>query len=265
MKRRNRVRHFISALKEKRTEGGAQIFIFSMFFMLLMLALFKMIYENERINITYSAVDDAIVSSLVSACEYNTVEYGLSNQLVIYRTVTPVEFPSDLDDNREWLEPSPPPYDALNDSEIFNPGSDAYLEESYNNFVNNLKRNLRLDDAMTATISGIEGVVTITEFSVYNVYHSYDDAGNETGWRVVKYTRTPGGLWSAYPYNTNTPVYVYNSFDKLNTMIDKTSVVAALTFDAVVTDYVSWMTPTMGADSAKKSVTYQRIVDISKN
>ncbi len=264
MKRKKQVRHFISLLREMRTEGGAHVFIFTMYFILLALVIFKLVYENERINITYSAVDDAIVSSLVSACEYNTTEYGLSNQAVIYRTLTPIEFPSVLDENSEVVGEPPAVYDPLNDPEIFNPGTDSYLEKSYKNFITNLKRNLRLDDAMNATISGMDGVITVTEFSVYNVYRSFDDAGNQTGWRIVKYTRAPSGLWTSYAYNPNTPAYVYNSFDHYDTMVDQTSVVAALTFDAVVTDYVAWMMPGKTVADTRQSVTYQRIVDISK-
>jgi len=268
------VRHYINKKRKDRAEGGGHVYLLAIYLVIFMLVLFKIMWDRERVYVTYDMVDDSIVSSLISSCVCNLEEFGVSNQLVIYRSLTPVKIPSIFDDmfgdseeeeteGEEGEEEEEEEYDPLNDPEILNPGWDPYLENCYEKFENNLKHNLKLDDAMNATISGIDGLVTINEFSVYNVYRSFDDSGNETGYRVVRYTKTGSGTWSVFPYGLNTPVSVYNSFDKTYTTIKETSVVASLTFNTVLSDYTDWLMPELAQEDMSKTVNYQRIVDIT--
>lgn len=248
-----RVPHYIRALKKKRVEGNGGIFIIAIFFMLFLLVVFKLVVSQQSAYITYDNVDDALVSSLVSAANYNIEEYGLGGHAVVYRTYTPT------DDEELEL------FDALDDSEIYSPNGDAYLDACYNKFLTNLKHNLELDDIMVSSSSGIDGTVTIDEFSVFNVYRAYDEDGNPAGYRVVKYTKAGGG-WSTHPYNINTPATCYNTFDHTNTVIENTSISAALTFNIRLSTFSGWlMGGSLTEDDMVEQVTYQRIVDIKDN
>lgn len=265
-------RHFIRGKRrqyDRHIEGGSHMYILALYLMLFMFVVFKLMMDRERVYITYDTVDDSIVEALLSSCVINTEEYGRGEQLVIYETITPPKQTSIFDQMQNLGPggvplPPPPPYDPLTDSAIWNPGRDEYLTDSYEMFEENLKRNLKLDDSMTATISGIEGIIVIEEFAIYNVYQAFDDSGNETGRRVVKYTPTDSGIWTAYPYSIDEDVKVYNSLDKQDVTIEATSVVARLSFDAVVGDYSEWLMPGKAESDMIKHVTYQRVVDITE-
>lgn len=252
----------------QHSKGGASVYILSIFIMFFILIIFKGYFDRERLYVTYDSVDDAIVASLVSSCVYNQTEYGISGQTVIFRQLTPVK-PPDVE-IPGWGELLPgsgdpeEPYQALEDPEIYIAAGDAYLENCYQSFVKNLKRNLKLDEEMNSTMSGIEGPVEIEKFTVYNVFRNYDEDGNETSYRVVAYTRT-GETWSVYPYSDNTPANVYSTFDHCDIPIQETSVAAQLTFMLRVSDYEVNQGDVYTGGGITEKVSYQRVVDILKN
>lgn len=259
------VRHYIKKGIKKRVAGSGHMYIVSMFLILFLMLLFKMSSDKERVYVTYDMVEDSLVTALVSSCVCNTTEYGVSDQLVIYRDLTPKKIPPVFVDILNGLGAVLPQqeYDPLSDPEIYSPNGDYYLDNCYEKFYENLKHNLKLDNEMNATISGISGKVSITDFSVFNVYRDFDEAGNQTGFRIVKYTREANGNWSVYDYGIDTLATVYSTFEHTDIEITETSVSAALTFDLVLSNYSAWLMENLTENDMKESVTYQRVVDIT--
>lgn len=254
-----KLRQLFTEIKKKKVAGSSHIYIIALFFIMFICFVFKMSLDRERIYVTYDMVDDTLVESLLSACTINREELAMGGHTVIYRRFTP--------ERESLLIPgigipiNPTPFDPLDNPDIFSPSGDAMLDKSYTAFMNTLKQNLKLDGSMNASISGINGVVSIDEFAIYNTYRSFDEDGNELGYRIVKYTRTPGGSWSCYPFNANTLVNIYNSVDHDYTTIGETCVSATISFDVVVADTSSYLT-SLTADELSTHVTYSRIVDV---
>lgn len=264
----------LQGLCGKRVEGDVSILIIVLVMIFFFCLLLKASYDEQRMYITYDSVDDSIVSALTGACTFNVEEYALGGQAVIYKTVTDIEA-EEAPVPGETPEPLPPAEEAalayqkaednLTDLELFQPVGDTYLQKSYDDFMRALKRNLKLDSStMESSISGIEGPVTVLEFAVYNRFEQFDDDGNLLAYRVIKYSHN-GSTWSVYPYNINAPVSVYNSYDKVSTPIDSTTVTAILSFNLRVSDYNAAYMPGMSEADMLQPVTYQRLVDIKRN
>lgn len=259
--------------KKKRGDGG--MFIITLVILLFFCLLLKATFDYKRIHITYDSVDDSIVSALTSACTFNTNSYGHSGQVVIYDAPIRVEEeeiplpgataePELTEDEEEELAMQTA-LDNLNDVALFMPVGDYYLNKSYDDFMAALKRNLKLDANMESSLSGIEGVVILNEFSIYNRFEEFDEDGNLLAYRIIRYTTSDGVAWSAYGYSINTPVDIYNSYDKANSYVDNTTVTARLTFDIRKSDYnPEYMKGLTEADMTQ-TVSYQRLVDIKKN
>lgn len=255
---KSRERHFIKTLREtckKEVEGGAQIYIITIMLIFFMVVVFKVMLDDQRMQVTHDAVDDALVSSLISASSINIREYGKSGQLIIYDDVTkdPV-----VGLGAPVLTDEQKAQQLLNSSLLYNPAMDSYLNDAYAAFTRSLSVNLKLDGAMNATISGIQGIVEIPEFSVYNLLECYDKFGSRIHYRFIKYTYN-GSAWSVSAYPWDTSVSVYNSFDKTNTELDSTTVTAQLKF----TVRISENNGLFGMGDMTKEVTYQRLVDVT--
>ena len=250
-----------SRLMKKKIKGGAGIYILALFILLFILVVFKIFFDYNRVNITYDTVDDALVTSLVSGCKYNKEENAISTSTVIFHTVSPLRFSSIFDE----LAGTPDmgeTFDLINASEIYTP--DAELESAYQLFVQNLKQNLKLDDGMNASISGIRGKVEISTFEIYNCYRNIDSSGNRTDFRFVRYVRQSNGTWAAYSFMPNVIPKTYSTFDHADVDILDTSVTAALTFDIALSDYTDWLMPGKTEEDLKQRVTYKRVVDITR-
>lgn len=263
MKLKERAQRSIRCLLCKKVRGGVQIFVLCLCILLCIVVLYRVLFDYERVQITHDAVDDAITTALVSSCIFNTDELALSGSTVIYSTVTPVKEPNyiiSIITGEPVLDTTP--YDTINDAALLNPGEDAFLTQCYERFERNLKKNLKLDDAMNATISGIDGTVAISEFTVFNKFFNVDEDGNQTDFRIVKYTYVPGGSWTAYPYNINQYAESYNSLDHTSYEVCETSVSACITFRVVTGTFIDWAMPGGNPDDMKTAISYQRIVDI---
>lgn len=236
------------------------MYVVAIFFLMFIALVFRLSMDRERVYVTYDLVDDTLVESLLSASIINRDELAMGGHSVIYRSITPEEIP--------MPDPSliPVTFNPLDNPEIYSPYGDEFLEGAYDRFMKVLKKNLKLDNAMNASISGIKGVVTVDDFSVYNVFRAFDEDGNETGFRVVKYTRNASGGWSCYPYAENMTVDVYNSVDHARSMVCETSVSGTLSFDVVLSDYNAGSSffRGMSEDDTNRRVTYSRIVDVKK-
>lgn len=266
----NRIKCFLS----RKEKGDAGIYVITLMILLFLCLLLIAMFYRKRVHITYDTVDDSIVSALTSACTFNLESYGHSGQVVIYNV------PIDAEPEEPPLpgETPPPPlteeeereqiYEKamarLNSTALLLPTGDPYLTKSYDDFMKALKRNLKLNDAMESSLSGIEGVVTVEEFSVYNRFEEFYPDGALIAYRIIKYTYDGSG-WSVYPYNINTPVMVYNSYDKTETYVEDTSVTAKLTFRVRVGNYNGEYMPGLAEEDMVPTVFYQRIVDIKKN
>lgn len=263
-------RHFIRMdrirkLAAGRTEGGTHIYVLCLFIMMFLLVLFRAMFDNQRLNITKDTVDDALMTSLVSSCVYNKSELSSSGACVIFQQVTP--FIGELTDvsigGRPILDPDPVDVFAL--PELGFPDTDTYLDNSWKKFEANIKKNLKLDDAMNATISGIDGVVTIAEFCVYNKFYNLDADRNQTDFKFVKYSYNPAtGAWSSYQYAPNTYPSTYNSLTKSSYEIRESSVSAKLDFTVVAGTATGFAQTHAGKtqNDYNVPVSYQRIVDI---
>lgn len=240
------------------------MYLLGMMVITFILVIFKFVYEYERFNITYDNIDDALVASLISACTYNTSEYSLSGAAVIYDTVTPVRLP-DVLGQIAGLPADTTPHDTINDVSLYAPAENGYLDNCYQVFLKNLKHNLKLGDDMSVTVSGLDGVVTVREFSIYNKFYNIDEDGNKTDFRIVKYTRLAAGGWNIYPYGINQAATAYNSLDHADSAITETSVSAQLEFQIRTNDYVDWLMPSKTEADMLQTVQYQRIVDITSN
>lgn len=241
----------------KKVDGGINIYILVIMFLLFFLLVFKFSFEKEKIYVTYDAVDDAIVSSLIAASPVNIREYGKSGQLIIYDDVTkdPVVgiVPGPVKTEEQKAQ------EFLTSADLFNPVTDRALNNARDKFLNSLKINLKLDDAMQAGILGINGVVTVADFSIYNRFEYYDKDGNLLHYRYIRYSHD-GSAWSVHPYSIDEDVWVYNSFDKSSTRLDSTSVVADLSFTMNITEGNEFL----GGLQMTKDVHYQRLVDVTK-
>lgn len=255
---KNRVQPCIDGLRRiwaKRVAGNGSIYIWAMLVILFLLLIYKTAINKERMYVTYDAVDDAIVSSLVSASAVNITEYGRSGQLIIYDDVTDLGTLS----GDSALTEEQKAQNFLTDADLFSPTTDYYLNSSYSAFLNSLKVNLKLDNAMNATISGIDGVVDIEKFSIYNRFEYYDSVtGALLHYRFIRYSFN-GSTWSVEPYNIDTPVTVFNSFDDAYTTLDSTTIVANLNFMFKVVEDDTWF----GVSALTKEVNYQRLVDVT--
>ncbi len=264
----------LSSFCGKKARGDASMFIITLVILLFFCLLLKATFDYKRIHITYDTVDDSIVSALTSACTFNVTSYGYSGQVVIYDAPIRVEeeeiplpgatMPPPLTPEEEAELAMQEALDNLADTALYSPAGDKYLNKSYADFMAALKRNLKLDGSMESSLSGIEGPVTVNEFIVYNRFEEFDEDGNLLAYRIIKYTYD-GSAWSVYPYNVNTPVEVYNSYDKANSYVNDTTVTAKLTFGLRKSDYnAEYMKGLTNADMVQ-TVSYQRLVDIKKN
>lgn len=262
-------RHFTN-LFSKREDGGVQIYVLCLFILMMFVVFWAVMLDFKRISITSDAVDDALVTSLISSCLYNKEEMRLSGATVVYHTVTgdglklPVtEIIPGYVDHSGNLTTTVEDRDVINGSEIVNSTGDTYLANCYSLFLKNLKKNLKLDDAMTCSMSGIDGVVTIQEFSVYNKFYNLDQDGNKTDFRFVKYTHIGGGVFNCIEYGINEYPTVYNSLDHQMYTVTESSVASTLSFAVVASRY----TPVGGAAGSQTvtDVTYSRIVDVIMN
>lgn len=255
---KNRARHYIrKGIDSCRTkkEGNAQIYVITIMLMFFLIVIFKMALDDQRLQVTHDAVDDALVSSLIAASPVNIREYGKSGQLVIYNDVTQTPV---VGLGAPVLTDEQKAQQLLNSALLYNPATDAYLNDAYSAFVRSLTINLKLDGAMNATISGIQGTVSIPEFSVYNMFEYYDGSGSRLHYRFVKYTYN-GSAWSVYAYPIDTDVSVYNSFDKGYTTLDSTTVTAKLDFTVKVSENNGMF----GVGDRTQQVSYQRLVDVT--
>jgi len=261
-----KIRDFLT----KRTEGGTQIFIFGLFIVLFLVVLYRVMFDYQRMGITKDAVDDALVTSMISGCIYNRDEFASSGNVAIYRKVTP-----NLGENIQislagiaYIDDTP--VDVIGGTDIgmiYENGSvDSFLTNSYTQFEKNLKKNLKLDGNMIALISGIRGEVRVDEFSIYNKYYNLDEDRNQTDFRFVKYTYNRYTCaWSVAEFAPNTYPSVYNSLTKTNTQLTETSIVSKLSFDFATLSFTSKL-QSMGysENDTKVNVSYQRIVDVKK-
>ena len=245
----------VRVLLQKRTAGGVSIYLLVIMFMMFFLLLFKAALDKQRLYVTYDAVDDALVSSLIAASPINVREYGKSGQLVIYDDVTkpPVVGIGAVVQTDEQKADK-----FLNSTDLLSPATDSFLNNALNIFMKSLQVNLKLDSAMNATISGIDGQVEVTEFSVYNMFEYFDKNGNRLHYRFIRYTYD-GIAWSSVSYPIDMPVYVFNSFDDRLSMLDSTSVAANLSFTVKVTENNGWV----GGPTTTRQINYQRLVDIT--
>lgn len=262
------VRLFTKRVFNAKRDGGAQIYVMCMCVLLLFVVLFSVLNDYKRLYITSDSVDDALVTALVSACVYNREEEALSGATVMYRTVTPVNarIPIDLiipgyDDASGNVTVTEDERDIINGMDIMDPLNDYYLNNCYDKFLRNLKNNLKLDDSMICSMSGIDGMVTISEFSVYNKFYNLDESGEQADFRFVKYTYAGVGVWMMTSYMPNTYPTCYNSLDHTNYTIVESSVAATLDFQVLATRYNN-----SGGEIAKTGsvapVTYSRVVDV---
>lgn len=245
----------ISEAGKKPVEGNAGIYVLAMLLMFGLLLVFKVMLDDQRLQVTKDTVDDALVSSLMAASAINVSEYGKSGQLVIFNDVT--EQPA-VGLGVPVLTDEQKAQNLLTHTKLYMAGSDSYLNKAYQTFENSLRINLKLDGSMNATISGINGLVDIEEFSIYNLFEYFDASGNRLHYRFFRYT-FDGVAWDVYAYPMDTGVTVYNSFDKSFTSLDSTTVTAKLTFTVRVTENNSFA----GIGDIEQQVSYQRLVDVT--
>lgn len=266
------IRNRLSDFLKRKEEGGAQVFIIALFMIMFLAVLLKVTFDQQRVYITYDTVDDSIVSALVGSSTYNVDEMAYSGNIVIFRTLTEFE-PEEVPIPGETPPPEPTEEELeemralamdefLNNSELFNP-LDPYLDKARADFVRILKRNLKLDDSFNCRLSGVEGTVTIEEFAIYNKYEWLDENGVCQGYRIIKYSHN-GSAWNVYPYNINTPVTVYSSYDHADIPVEHTTVSAKLAFNLRLSDYSSDYFRDLTESDMLMGVSYQRAVDIKK-
>ena len=271
-KERRCISRKIEAFLKQKREGGAGVFIIGMCIMMFLVILLKITYDQQRVYITYDTVDDSIVSALVGASTYNLEEMAYSGNLIIFRTLTEFE-PEDILMPGETPPPEPTEEELeelraqamdefLNNPELYNP-VDSYLDKARTDFIRILKRNLKLDDSFNCQLSGVEGTVTVEEFAVYNKYEWLDENGVSQGYRIIKYYHN-GSAWNVYPYNINTPVTVYSSYDHADIPVENTTVSARLAFNLRLSDYNATYYQGLTEADMLMGVSYQRAVDIKK-
>lgn len=253
------------ALICRKTEGGTHIYLLCLFLMMFLLVLFRATFDRQRMVITKDTVDDALVTSMVSACIYNKEELGSSGAAVIYRSVTPKLGDQTMITPGGQVVIDPTPVDVFSDPQILVPGSDPFLTTCWQSFLKNFKKNLKLGDDMVATISGIDGVVNVTEFSVYNKFYNLDEDRFQTDFMFVRYTYNPSGdAWAAYSYAPNTYPTTYNSLTHSMYQITESSISTQLSFTVVSGTATAGMMELAGVTQADYNipVSYQRVVDV---
>jgi len=259
------IRERFRRLARARTEGGTHVYVLCLFIMMFLLVLFHAMFDYQRLAITKDTVDDALVTSMISACVYNKEELASSGSAVIYQSLTPSYGEHTMLSPGGHLVVDPTPTDVFSLPEIYAASSDTYLQNCWTLFLKNFKKNLKLGDDMVATISGIDGVVSVTEFSVYNKFYNLDVDRNQTDFMFVKYSYNPSsGAWSAYGYAPNTYPTCYNSLTHSNYQIVESSIATQLSFTVVAGTASTGMTNLTGVIQADFNVpvTYQRVVDV---
>ena len=262
-----RERPFISVLVRKE-EGGAHIYALCLGILFMFLVFFAVLLDYKQTAVTSEAVDDALVTSLVSSMVYNKEEEALSGATVMYRTVTASGYHLPADsiipgyvDVSGNLTTTVEDRDILGGSTIRSPLGDMYLGRCYQLFYKNLKKNLKLQDDGTSALSGIKSEVVIQEFSIYNQYFNLDEHGSQSDFMFIKYTRVGDGVYSVTEYPKNTYPTCYNSLTKSDYTITHTSVAATLSFQVAASRYgnTSGKIDTSGTET---DITYTRVVDI---
>ena len=227
-----------------RCRGSAGIYLTGIFLLLLLTMVFQVCYTWYQVYVTADTLDDALVVSLVSAATVNTKEYGRTHQLVVY---------DDLQ------TPGNPLQDSQNLSAI-----DTYLQNAYSTFLESFIKNMDLTDTLHTQIPNIDGVLYVEEFNVYNVYRQFDDDGNAMDFRIYHYAYMNNN-WTVTAYDINEPVYLFNSLDATNSLVENTTISAKITFDIYFMPFLRWVMPESMADSMHKQVSYQRLVDITNS
>lgn len=245
---------------QKTVTGGVAIYIICVF-LILGCCLFMRVLHDRTVNIaTRDTIDDVLVTALTSAgASVNVEEFARGKETIIYRTISPTGIVM----NGSVI--SDTSFKATESPEITMPGMDSFLIASFQRFDHSLTHNLNLDAGDNTNFVGIDGSVTIAEFSVYNKFLEFDNSGNMSNFRFVKYTYMNGGGWTAYPYDKGVCPTVYNSHDKHNVTLTESSVYARLSFTVKVSDYKSFMAGYLNPDSLKQNIEYSRAVSIAKN
>ena len=268
LKNQARLSTSLRRMLRAKTKGGAQILIFCMFIMLLLVVYFKALFDYQRMGITKDALDDALVTSMVSGCTINREEFASSGSAVIYRKVTPALGEKISIDFSGKVVIDDEPEDVINGPEIRSPyaggGVDSFLQSSYDSFEKNIKKNLRLDDSMHSLIAGISGEVVVSEFTIYNKYYNLDEDRNQTDFKFVEYTYVRNsGTWSVIEHTPNTFPNVYSSLTHSNIQLTETSMSVKLSFNVVNSAFTQQMAD-QGIDESQTitPVTYTRVVDV---
>lgn len=243
----------INSLFNKRVKGGAHIYVFFFFCLLIICVIMKLVFDKKQVEITYRTVDDYLLLSLTSGCLFNTDEYTRSGNIVIYETLSPT-----------WADANYLTYDILSDGNILMPGADSFLNKSYASFLTTFKDSLKLNSSMETSMRGISSPITLDDYSVYNKYCVFDSSNNVEHFKFVRYTRSGTG-WLVQEYSDDVYPTIYNSFDKTNTTITETSIAAKISMDVKVGDYVDWLYQGINPDDVDQSISYQRLVDIKKD
>ena len=257
------IKRFLQCFGTAKTEGGVHIYILILFFMMFLIVLFRVLLDTQRMGITKDMVEDALMTSMVSACVYNKEEKNASGAIVIYRKLTPLGSEMfEFEGGRAHLNKVP--INIFSMPEMLSPSGDAYLQKSWEIFLKNLKKNLRLNDDMTANISGLSDKVKVEEYAVYNKFYNLDADRKQKDFKFVKYSYYPEtDRWSAYEYTPNTYPTTYNSLTKSNYKIQETSISVKISLNVVggtATAFANKLGKTQ--NDLNVPVTYQRVVDV---
>ncbi len=261
MKKQERL--FIKRLIDKKVDGGVHMYLVVIFFIMIILLVFRFMYDSKRIEVTADAVDDSVTEALVSAATYNSAEYQRSTSSVIFRKVSETRFDSVVDDLLGFSVPVDASSTLTDSAEILDVNGDEYLKNAYNQFESNLKKNLMLSGLMDSTISGIRGKVDIDEFVVFNKYYDLDALGNRTHFRFVRYTKRGTSNWEVSPFPVDSYPSYYSTKDKANIKLNETSIACKLRFDMVISETSEIINTTLNDSDTGKTVEYSRVVDIT--
>lgn len=240
-------RHYINLWKRYKDlsykkEQANGPYILGMLSVVFLIVAFVVVLTIKEIEITYHSVDDALVEALTASCIVNWEEYGRTHQLVIFDDM---ETPNTPLDDPQNLYPL-----------------DSYMQKSFDVFKKKLITNLGLTDAMETKMPLVKNRIDIKEFTIYNVYKQYDSSDNVIGSRVYEYTFR-NGSWNVVAHAVNEAVYCYNSFDGGPTLIENTTITAALSFQMVYFPSISFLQEVPGEEYLT-DITYQRLVDVSR-
>jgi len=192
------------AFKDRKTEGGAHIYLLAMCAFIIIFLIMMVAYWERVANASYEKIDSAVTNSLLSSLIPNielTYASDTGTGVIVSST------------------------DYANAGDVGNIQNDPFLDQCYERFLSSLKTNLSLNDNLTSNNPMLHEEVKVQYLRLYEVKKL-----NDGGFRMTWYYCN-NGTWilEKIVEGTSMPVItIHSTWDGETRDLKKTSMEAKL-------------------------------------